>query len=334
MKRLSCLAALGVLLTGCAGGKLKGLQAKLDLCELNSGELRKLAHEGEDKAAALQAQVKDLEGQGADLDGKFKAQQERIDSLNKSNQQLRSAIDSDKGELSGKIAEVVKEKDELARSLDAVKKDKIAAQRERANMRTARDRLSNELNFLRPQLEGLAAAVGVAKADKEKSMAAHSLRQSKAHEDMGSLADAVLKEIQDEQAKIEQDNESVVLTLQEPLLFKPQQAKLTDSGVALLDRLGRALQLLNPRAVRVEGHSDNSAIKWELFGSFTSHWDLSAARATAVARYLHEHAGLDPRHLTASGFGEFRPVKGNDTPEGREANRRMVLIVEPAGSNP
>ena len=154
MKRLSCLAALGVLLTGCAGGKLKGLQAKLDLCELNSGELRKLAHEGEDKAAALQAQVKDLEGQGADLDGKFKAQQERIDSLNKSNQQLRSAIDSDKGELSGKIAEVVKEKDELARSLDAVKKDKIAAQRERANMRTARDRLSNELNFLRPQLEG------------------------------------------------------------------------------------------------------------------------------------------------------------------------------------
>jgi chemotaxis protein MotB len=102
--------------------------------------------------------------------------------------------------------------------------------------------------------------------------------------------------------------------------------------VALLDRVGRALQALAPSAVRVEGHSDNSAIKWDLFGRFTSHWDLSAARATAVARYLHEHSGLDPRRLTASGFGEFRPVKGNDTPAGREANRRVVLAIDPAAA--
>jgi chemotaxis protein MotB len=122
----------------------------------------------------------------------------------------------------------------------------------------------------------------------------------------------------------------VVLTLQEPLLFKPQQAKLTEDGVALLDRVGRAVLALKPGAVRVEGHSDNSTIKWELFGSFTSHWELSAARATAVAGYLHEHTGLDPRHLTASGFGEFHPVQGNDTPEGRAANRRIVLVIEPA----
>ena len=333
MKRASCLTVC-VLLAGCASGKLKQLQAQADFCEINSGALRKQVHEGADKAAALQSQIKDLEGQVADLDSKLKAQQERIDSLSKSNQELHSAIEANTGELSGKVAEVVKEKDDIARSLDAAKKEKIASDRVKANLKSTRDRLAAELAAAKARLDELTAAAAAEKSDQEKALAARSLRQTKAHEDMGSLADAVLKEIQDEQAKIEQDGESVVLTLREPLLFKPQQAKLTEGGVALLDRLGRALQTLNPRGVRVEGHSDNSTIKWELFGSFTSHWELSAARATAVARYLHEHAGLDPRRLTASGFGEFRPVKGNDTPEGREANRRVVLVVDPAGTNP
>jgi chemotaxis protein MotB len=48
-----------------------------------------------------------------------------------------------------------------------------------------------------------------------------------------------------------------------------------------------------------------------------------------VARWLHEHAGLDPARLSAAGFGEFRPAKPNDTPEGRAANRRGVIVVSP-----
>jgi chemotaxis protein MotB len=330
MKKISAIAVLALLLCGCASGKIKRLQAKSDLCELNSGELGKQVHECGDKVAALQGQLKDLEGQVSDLDAKLKTQQERIDSLTKSNQDLHAAAAADTGELSGKVAEVVKEKDDLSRSLDTVKKEKIASDRAKANLKTARDRLAAELSAAKARLEELSAAAAAEKADKDKAVAVHNQRLANAHEQMGTLADAVLKEIQDEQAAIEQDGQSVVLTLQEPLLFKPQQAKLTDDGVALLDRLGRALQALNPGAVRVEGHSDNSTIKWELFGSFTGHWELSAARAAAVARYLHEHAGLDPRHLTASGFGEFRPVQGNDTAEGRQANRRVVLVVETA----
>ena len=142
----------------------------------------------------------------------------------------------------------------------------------------------------------------------------------------GNLADALLDAIKDSLARIEQNGESISITLQEPALFKPQQDKLNDAGLALLDRLGRALQALGPRAIRVEGHSDNAQIK-QLFGGFSSHWELSAAQAVAVSRYLHEHAGLDPRRITALGFGEFRPIKGNDTAEGREANRRLVLTV-------
>ncbi|MDD5627645.1 MAG: OmpA family protein [Elusimicrobia bacterium] len=323
MKNSLCVAVVALLLSGCASGKIKKLQAQADLCETNSGQLRQQIRAGEDKAAALQSQAKDFEAKAADLDAKLKAQQERIDSLAKSNQDLRSSLAANTGQLSGKVAELVKEKDELARGLDALKKDKIAADRTLANQKAT-------LAAAKARLDELAAAAAAVKAEQDKAFTERTQAQARAHDDLGSLADAVLKEMQGEKARIEQDGDSVALTLQEPLLFKSNQAKLTDAGIALLDRLGRALQALGPRAVRVEGHSDNSTIKWELFGSFNGHWELSAARAAAVARYLHEHAGLDPRRLSAAGFGEFRPVKGNDTAAGREANRRVVLVVGPA----
>jgi chemotaxis protein MotB len=319
---------------GCAGNKIKQQQARIDKCETGAGVLRGQVRDCEGKVAALQVQVKELDGQISDLDAKLKAQQERIDSLTASNEELNSAVEAKSGALSGKLAGVIKEKDELAKRLDAMQKDKISADRTRFKLKASLDKLSADLAATKAKLDELTAAAAAAQADKDKAQAQRSARLAKVHEDMNSLADAVLKEVQAEKAKIVQDGESISLTIQEPLLFKSQQTKITDDGVALLDRVGRALQALGPRAIRVEGHSDNSTIKWELFGSFTSHWDLSAARATAVARYLHEHAGLDPRQLTAAGFGEFRPVVGNDTPEGREANRRVVLVVSPVAPAP
>ena len=328
----SPLAALILLAAGCGSGS-RELRTKFELCELNSGEMRGKLNDNAAKISGLQSQIKDLEGQAADLDSRLKAQQERIDSLNKSNKDLSSALESNQGELSGKLAEAIKEKDEAARQLDALRKDKIAADRGRSNMRAARDKLAAELAALKAQNDELSAASAARRAQEDKTREDHARLLTKVHDDLGGLADSILKEIQAEQAHIAQEGEAIRVVLQEPLLFKPQQAKLTEEGVALLDRLGRALQALGPRDIRVEGHSDNSRIKWDLFG-FASHWDVSSARGTTVARYLHEHSGLDPRRLTAAGFGEFRPVKGNDTAEGRDANRRVVLVIEPPTASP
>ena len=87
---------------------------------------------------------------------------------------------------------------------------------------------------------------------------------------------------------------------------------------------------LSGKSFNIQAHSDNSAFKKGLLGGYAGHWELTAARATAVARWLHEHAGLDPARLSAAGFGEFRPVKPNDTAEGRAANRRVAVVVSPA----
>ncbi len=309
-----------VSLAGCASGTIKRQQAELASCEARSKALLSQFKESEATVSSLNAQIKELKGQISDLEGKLHAEQDRSESLAKSNKELASTME---GELSGKVKEIVAEKDDLSRRLDALQKEKISADRLQAKRERA-------LAELKPKYEALSAAAAAQAAAQAKAKNNQDQAEAKAHEDMGTVADGLLEELKAGTAKVDQDADAVTVILQQSLLFKPQQAKLTDAGVATLDRLGRVLQALGPRAIRIEGHSDNASISWELFGGFASHWELSAAQAAAVAHYLHEHAGIDPRHLSPVGLGEFRPLKGNDTPEGRQANRRIVLIIHPA----
>ena len=79
--------------------------------------------------------------------------------------------------------------------------------------------------------------------------------------------------------------------------------------------------------VSVEGHTDNSPIGARLSESYPSNWELSVARAAAAVRFLTEK-GVDSDRLAAVGYGDTRPVASNDTPTGRELNRRVELILE------
>jgi chemotaxis protein MotB len=74
----------------------------------------------------------------------------------------------------------------------------------------------------------------------------------------------------------------------------------------------------------VEGHTDNTPIHT---AQFPSNWELSTARATYVLQYLISNGNVPPQRLSAVGYGEYRPVASNSTPEGRGANRRVDLVV-------
>ena len=78
-----------------------------------------------------------------------------------------------------------------------------------------------------------------------------------------------------------------------------------------------------PNPMRVEGHTDNRPINTP---SFPSNWELSAARAASVV-HLFTRAGMDPARLAVVGLGENRPVAEQATPRGRNANRRVVLVI-------
>ena len=106
------------------------------------------------------------------------------------------------------------------------------------------------------------------------------------------------------------------------ILFPSAKAQLSPSAVDVIERLGASLApFQNP--IRVEGHTDNRPIKTL---AFFSNWELSAARAGSVVRVLASR-GVAPERLAVIGYGENRPLHPNDTADGRNANRRVVVVI-------
>ena len=114
----------------------------------------------------------------------------------------------------------------------------------------------------------------------------------------------------------------VEVELRTDILFPSGSAQPAPGAVPVLERLAQVLVPL-PNSVRVEGYTDNVPIRTS---AFYSNWELSAARAGSVVRVLASQ-GIDPRRLAVVGYGEQRPTQSNATPEGRNANRRVVIVI-------
>src|SRR5262245_49874591 len=106
------------------------------------------------------------------------------------------------------------------------------------------------------------------------------------------------------------------------ILFASGDARLSDKAIPALDALAGTL-VKYPNPVRVEGHTDNQPINTR---HFPSNWELSAARAANVV-HRFARAGISPQRLSMIGFGEYRPAQSNDTAAGRDANRRVIIVI-------
>jgi chemotaxis protein MotB len=140
-----------------------------------------------------------------------------------------------------------------------------------------------------------------------------------------SIADALMNYKTDELYVYIKDG-NVYVSLEEKLLFKSGSDVVDPKGKEALKSLATVLNSTQDITVLVEGHTDNVPIKTKLF---QDNWDLSTARATSILRILTTDYGFDPVRITASGKGQFHPVKPNDTDEGRAANRRTEIILSP-----
>ena len=124
----------------------------------------------------------------------------------------------------------------------------------------------------------------------------------------------------------------VTLSVSSAILFRSGSAKIRNDGKALLRKIADLLRRYAKREVQVQGHTDNVQISDRLAERWETNWELSAARATRVLRYLVEARNLDPRRASAAGMGEFRPVAENRTREGRRRNRRIEILIFPPES--
>lgn len=138
---------------------------------------------------------------------------------------------------------------------------------------------------------------------------------------------AILKN--DENISVNNEPRGIVITFADTALFTSGAADIRPEANDVLGRVAEKLKTM-PGRVFIEGHTDNVPISG---GRFGSNWELSAARAASV---LHTFVGkgLDPYRFTISGYGEYRPVTSNDTPEGRGKNRRVELVLMPPDQTP
>jgi chemotaxis protein MotB len=153
---------------------------------------------------------------------------------------------------------------------------------------------------------------------------AHSGQQ--AFDELAGVADEVEQSMSDlidrELVTVRRHGKWVEVEIRTDILFPSGVATLSPPAEQVLQQLADTLKPF-PNSIRVEGHTDNRPISTP---AFPSNWELSAARAASVV-HLFTRAGMDPARLAVIGLGENRPSQSNATAEGRNANRRVLLVI-------
>jgi len=141
------------------------------------------------------------------------------------------------------------------------------------------------------------------------------------------LEERLQSEINDKQVKLQMMEKGLVITFVADVLFDSGKDKIRPAANASLDKVALVLEENVPDlSIGIEGHTDNVPIKRS---GWKSNWELSSARALSVLHYLVDNKGIAPQRISAIGYGEYRPVASNSTKEGRQANRRVEIVILP-----
>lgn len=173
--------------------------------------------------------------------------------------------------------------------------------------------MKKELQRLRMELERL-------KAEKDREI--QELQHAKQ-----MLEKKFKKEIEEKELKLSMEEKGLVLRFVAEVFFDSGKAEIRPEAYPILDKVAEFLKQEVPdRNIAIEGHTDNQPIK---YSGWKSNWELSAARALSVLHYLVDKKGIDPKRVQAVGYGEYHPIADNSTPEGRQKNRRVEIVILP-----
>jgi len=125
--------------------------------------------------------------------------------------------------------------------------------------------------------------------------------------------------------KIQTDREKIKIIFPDPVIFSLGSADLKPDTIWMLGEIAVRLRLLPKNKIVIEGHTDNIPIKSG--GRYSSNWELSLARSLSIVHYLTEFEGIAPERFVPAGYGEYRPLYPNDTPEHRALNRRVEIVI-------
>ena len=142
-----------------------------------------------------------------------------------------------------------------------------------------------------------------------------------------TIENSLKDQIAAQQIEVVEVEDKIKVVFIDKILFDSGSVEINPKGRQLLLMVAGALKDNRNQSIVIEGHTDDARLRPKLKKKFPSNWELSTARACAVARFLQQDAGIRPQRLAVRGYSLFRPVASNKTPQGRRQNRRIEIIL-------
>src|SRR2546426_5570325 len=216
-------------------------------------------------------------------------------------------------------------------------RSQVAGQREEVARREAQiaslTQQTTDLEAKKAALERDTAALNDRLSEAEKRAAEATAQKDAEIDRLKGTYDSLVKDLKTEiskgEIKVTQIRDRLSVQMVEKILFDSGKAEIKPQGKDVLGKVGQVLLGVKDKQIRIEGYTDSVPIGVALRQQFPTNWELSAVRATTVLRFLEEKAGVDGKNLAAVGYGPFRPVASNDTPEEKAENRRIEITLTP-----
>ena len=222
--------------------------------------------------------------------------------------------------------------EKLATDLSYVtdQRDKSVSDREELEriLRSKSDSLSQSISELRRKVADLDAENARLAAENASLVKAKEEQVQKVSSTYEDMIEKMKSEISKGQITISELKGKLTVNMVDSILFDSGRAEVKKGGHEILGKVVSILKDVKDKSIRIEGHTDDVQISRALAQRYPTNWELSAARAVNVARFLQDQ-GIDPANLSAAAYGEWKPVATNDTAEGKAKNRRIEIILVP-----
>jgi len=220
------------------------------------------------------------------------------------------------------IASLREQVSSLVEQKNMLTEEKASLEQENNKLKQDIGTLEEKKTTMEQEVGSLKQAVGSLEQEKSSLISSSQQRQQQYEQ----LVQGLSKEVEQGKLQVRQYKNMLAVDLAEQIFFDSGKATLKKEGKEVLRKVGEALKEYEDKVIRVVGHTDNVPVSKSLQAVFPTNWELSVARATTVVRFLQE-VGVPPERMVASGRGEYDPVASNDTPEGRQENRRIEIML-------
>lgn len=229
---------------------------------------------------------------------------------------------------------------ELEKQLDLVQKQRLELENKNEALRERIEEITGEIGACKTINQNLSLSLQQLSKRSDKIKTAYEKQKSvldlqnqviKLLDDTKKSIETSLKdEISAKGVEIQQAEDKLKVVLLDKVLFDSGSIEIKEDGKKLLLILADTLRKNKTNHIVVQGYTDNIPLGEKLRRRFPSNWELSAARAASVVRFLQEKGNLDPERLSIKAYGSRCPVASNRTEEGRAQNRRIEIILGPS----